>query len=207
MKSIEYWYTLFRKVPAPKELVVIPKNDFEISSHRERALLSNFGFKECNESLQVTPKTLDALYNVRKNLKVGEKLVIESAYRTPELLTALWMRRLQEVNKQYPRWSMKKQIDFASKYTASPTHPGNPPHSRGDAVDVGLQYHGRPINLTEENTSYEMMAYNYFENLDPQIHQNRARLREVMSYGGFIPYEREYWHFGLSSVFPEGETQ
>lgn len=177
-------------IPKPENLVRI-SDDFRV----------NLSMKGYEDGEKVTQETLEALYVVRSNLGNGEDIEIFSAYRSSEHLYDLWKRRLDDVVTKFPNWNEETQIKFASRFTASPTHQGFPPHSRGDAVDVRLIIDNKPATLTQDVSDYEQMKYNYFEDLDFKIHGNRKRLRSLMESGGFIPYDEEYWHFGLTPVF------
>lgn len=89
----------------------------------------------------------------------------------------------------------------AGLYTASPYHPGFPPHMRGDAVDVRLIIDNHPVIMATDAKDYDQKRFDYFSEINLDIHRNRERLREVMTAGGFIPHDLEYWHFGLTPAF------
>lgn len=207
--TIDQIVKIYEKIPQPAQLVAIPEKDFRLSP-RDGQLLRDYGF-ETDFRLQVTKPTLEALYHAKSGLEIGEELQINSAYRPAELLAVLWHKRLEAVKARFPALSDAQIAAFARDYTAAPDHPGFPPHSRGDAVDVGLVRVGFPVPLYEPPLTFEKMQFNYYENIicdDSEFdgsdwHVDRAYLRNVMTQAGFIPYEKEYWHFGLTPVFPE----
>ena len=206
MRPLEkVWKQAFEQIPLPSNLVTIPSEDFVINTGRDQELL------EDNFSLQVTAETLDALYHVKDSLPKGEQLGIVSAYRPADLLLGLWLRRMRTLSEQFPDWSIEKKVEVGSKYTASPYHPGFPPHSRGDAVDVMLYKGGEPIPLDKTATTpeqaYKQMQFDFFKDKDSEIHGNRLHLRESMCSAGFIPYDKEFWHFGLTPVFLEEKKE
>lgn len=206
--SWDNWYPHFVGFLPQEELVPVPESDFIVDLEKEIELLNEASVNVPQPyNMLVTPQTLDALYRAKENLKDDEQLGISSAYRGPEMLTTLWIKRLDHVKGKFPEWSLDEQIKFASRYTASPVHPGNPPHSRGNAVDVTLYSGGKKLIMgelewkLEEN--YSDMAFDAYEKRNPAIHNNRMYLRKVMTNAGFIPYDKEYWHFGLTEVFPK----
>lgn len=202
------WRRAFEQIPTPSGLVGIPEPDFRINTARDRELYEQLEMTGDDFSLQVTGETLEALYQVKEKLPSDEQLGIISAYRSSDLLLGLWLRRMRIVKAQFPDWSIEKRVEFGSKYTASPYHPDFPPHARGDAVDVMLYRDGEAVVLNKPAETpelmYEQMAFNFFNRKDDEIHGNRLHLRESMTSAGFIPYEREFWHFGLTPVFPGG---
>ncbi|MBT4575348.1 hypothetical protein HOA92_07660 [archaeon] len=205
------WRLAFEQVPTPNNLVSIPEADFKVNIARDRELYEQLGMTGDYFSLQVTGETLEALYQVKDKLPADEQLGIISAYRPSDLLLGLWLRRMRTVQAQFPEWPIEKRIEFGSNYTASPYHPGFPPHARGDSVDVMLYRGGESVVLNKSAETpelmYEQMAFDFFKGKDDVIHSNRLHLQEFMTSAGFIPYEREFWHFGLTPVFPEVKNE
>ena len=205
------WRQAFEQIPTPSNLVSIPESDFRINTARDRELYEQLGMTGDDFSLQVTGKTLEALYQVKEKLPADEELGIISAYRPSDLLLGLWLRRMRTVKSQLPDWSIEKRVEFGSKYTASPYHPDFPPHARGDAVDVMLYRNGDAVVLNKQAETpelmYKQMAVDFFKGKDDKIHGNRLHLQESMASVGFIPYEREFWHFGLTPVFPKVKNE
>lgn len=199
----ERWVQEFNKIPVPKGLVAIPSGDFIISPEVTKNPLVYDSSGRSKSSLYVTPETLERLYVVKKNLRENEGLEIYQAYRDNELLTELWDNEVERVKDRFPDFTEKQVIEFASQFVASPYHPNYPPHSRGDAIDVELWKDGRPAKLIEEDFDYDKIRFDYYKDKDSEIHGNRVRLREIMTSAGFIPYDKEYWHFGLTPVWED----
>ncbi len=198
--TIDQIMRLYEHIPRPAQLAAIPERDFRLSP-RDGEYLKNFGVTDFR--LQVTPPTLEALYRARERLDSNEQLHILSAYRPVELLAILWHKRIQEVKNANPTFDDTQITQFARVYTAAPDHPGFPPHSRGDAVDIGLLRDGRVVSMYVPPQTFDQMHFDFHEGgKDDHIHRNRVHLRRIMSEAGFIPYDREYWHFGLTPVFP-----
>ncbi len=206
IENYSYWLKLFNEIPIPKNLIEIKDYDFIIKDNsKDRYWLNHFGVtNKDNIILKVTKETINKIESIKKYLKKDEKIVILSAYRTPELLAALWTRRLNDVINKFPGYSYEKQLEFASKYTASPFHPNLPPHSRGSSIDVLLIKNNKILKFCNDDTDYNEWRFDYFENKDKKIHENRLRLKNIMCSAGFIPYSKEYNHFGLTSTF-EGD--
>jgi len=77
-------------------------------------------------------------------------------------------------------------------------------HSRGSTVDLTLTRGGKPLDM---GTGFDFMDESSFQNstsVTPAQQKNRALLRSIMAYGGFAPYENEWWHFRLmNEPFPD----
>jgi D-alanyl-D-alanine dipeptidase len=102
--------------------------------------------------------------------------------------------------------------------TPSPNPATPPPHSTGAAIDVTLvDAAGTPVDMGSPIDELSMRSYpDYFAHPpDPEwteslpgnqilsesdrltIHQNRQRLRQVMTATGFCQHPREWWHFSF----------
>ena len=112
----------------------------------------------------------------------------------------------EDIKNSFPSLDEQEIISLASLYTASPEHPKFPPHMRGDALDVSLSRKDIILEMYLEPFSYDQMQFDYFENKNKEIHENRLYLRRVMQAAGFFPYDKEFWHFGLTPVWPEERT-
>jgi len=194
------WYDEFAKIPKPSSLVTIPRDDFLIDLQKERQVRREYDLPD-KEEIEVTPNTLHALYRVRGLLHPEEALIIKSGYRDTDMLTALWDRMICLLQEYYPKQEISQLFELAAQYTASPFHPGYPPHSRGDAVDIIMKKDKKSLLFLEPKDGLEGFAFDFYAKNDPEIHENRRRLREVMTSAGFKPYDKEYWHFGLTEAF------
>ena len=81
-------------------------------------------------------------------------------------------------------------------------------HSRGSTVDLTLIYLGKDKKGKELDMGSSWDFFGDISNYDsPKINEiqklNRKLLRDVMISNGFIPYEKEWWHFTLiNEPFP-----
>lgn len=81
-------------------------------------------------------------------------------------------------------------------------------HSRGSTVDLTLIFlsgknKGKEVDMGGEWDYFgDLSNYNFQALSDNQKH-NRKLLREILIASGFIPYEKEWWHFTLlNEPFP-----
>ena len=186
---LKEWEAAFNALSQPRNLVPIPERDFKITSRCDSSV-----------ELYVIPETLTALYVVKGGLRLGEGIEIYSAYRSPDLQFKLWIQRVKDIAENNPAFCLEDCVREAEQYTASAYHPGLPPHMRGDALDVRLLINGKRALLVTNPKDYQQMRFDYFATIDPTIHANRQRLRELMTAGGFVQYEKEFWHFGLTPI-------
>ena len=81
-------------------------------------------------------------------------------------------------------------------------------HSRGSTVDLTLIYLGEDKKGKELDMGSSWDFFGDISNYDsPKISEiqklNRKLLRDVMVSNGFIPYEKEWWHFTvINEPFP-----
>lgn len=103
------------------------------------------------------------------------------------------------VSVQRIMWNLVKGTD-KQKYVASP-HCGGP-HNYGIAVDIGLTYDGRPVDMGTPFDSFTSDAHITDEpalvrqgRISAEAMKNRRLLRKVLTDNGFFTYSREWWHF------------
>ena len=78
-------------------------------------------------------------------------------------------------------------------------------HTRGSAVDLTLaDADGQPLDMGTRFDFMDPRSWPDSRDISPAQHENRMRLRGAMLACGFVPYEREWWHF---SVDPEPYPQ
>ncbi|WP_353931270.1 M15 family metallopeptidase [Okeanomitos corallinicola TIOX110] len=72
-----------------------------------------------------------------------------------------------------------------------------PPHSTGAAVDITLvNNHGEVVNMGSPIDEMSDRSYpDFFINKNPEFHQLRQLLNDVMMQVGFTRNPREWWHF------------
>lgn len=100
---------------------------------------------------------------------------------------------------QRTMWNAVKGTDNAW-YVARPDRGG--PHNYGIAVDVGLAYRGKPVDMGTGFDSFSTASHITQEELlvkqhriSREAYRNRLLLRKVMTAAGFMTYRREWWHF------------
>ena len=98
-------------------------------------------------------------------------------------------------NQYYPE--LKKNTLFDLGFIASKSG-----HSRGSTVDVTLIHlkgknKGKLVDMGGHWDFFgELSNYNFY-NLSETQKQNRRLLRKTLINSGFVPYEKEWWHFTL----------
>lgn len=67
-------------------------------------------------------------------------------------------------------------------------------HNRGRAIDVGLaDAHGVPLDMGSTWDQFDRSSF--VRSVEGEPLARRLLLRRVMVAEGFVPYEREWWHF------------
>lgn len=86
------------------------------------------------------------------------------------------------------------------RYVASPSRGG--PHNYGVAIDIGLTYKGKPVDMGTPFDTFTADAHITAEEslvrkgrISRQAMQNRRLLRKVLTDNGFMTFSREWWHF------------
>ena len=170
------------------------------------------------EELYVREGVLLRLIKVNERLRRHNlELHVFDAYRPVEVQNYFFDHWVPDsLRKQHPDWDEEKVQDETRKYWAKgapssdevdPLSP--PPHSTGGVVDLSIKqcdtdellYMGTPFDDTTA-----LSALDYYENestlrmlseSEEEAKQNRRLLYAVMSGNGFIPYPREWWHYGI----------
>ncbi|MDR2708732.1 MAG: M15 family metallopeptidase [Elusimicrobiota bacterium] len=129
--------------------------------------------------------------------KLGYVIKIFDAYRPTEAVDHFnrWSKNLSAVkNKIYFYPNVDKSRLFSDGYIAHRSA-----HSRGSAVDITLIEKatgkeidmGAPFDFLDEKSNYNT------KNITPRQFSNRKLLRDIMTKNGFVPYDKEWWHFRL----------
>lgn len=66
-------------------------------------------------------------------------------------------------------------------------------HSKGSTVDVGLTKGGKPVEMGSGWDEFGPSAG--INGVTGEAQQNRWKLRNAMSAEGWLPYDKEWWHF------------
>ena len=127
----------------------------------------------------------------------GYRLKIFDAYRPQRSVDHFkrWSRDVSDERmKQYFYPDLPKSLLFIKGYLAS--HSG---HSRGSTVDLTIfdMATGKEVDM---GGTFDLLGershYNCY-GITPQQRENRHILRNAMKAAGFIPYDKEWWHFTL----------
>lgn len=151
----------------------------------------------------LTTPAATALQNVQNALLAkGLGLKLFDAYR-PQRSVDDFMRWINDAQdtltkaNYYPNLSKKELLEQG--YIAKKSG-----HSRGSTVDVTLIYttganKGMELDMGGRYDFFgELSNYNY-KHLTQKQKNNRQCLRELMIQNGFVPYDKEWWHFTLKN--------
>jgi D-alanyl-D-alanine dipeptidase len=143
---------------------------------------------------------------VQKELNAfGLGLMIFDAYRPQQAVNnfVLWAEDAEDIqnkNQYYP--NVAKRDLFKEGYIAEKSG-----HSRGSTLDltiVELDKEAKPLDMGSIFDYFDPQASPGFPGITPQQRANRLLLRTIMMKYGFVPYEKEWWHFTLKNEpFPE----
>lgn len=165
----------------------------------------------------LTWQTAKKLSEIQKLLLQREKSIkVYDCYRPERAVMdfIIWSRKVndQKMKKQYYPRINKKDI-FLLEYVAQKSG-----HSRGSTVDltivnlslkkikhnhVGLicasLISNNEINMGSSYDCLDEISHFDSEEVDQVAYQNRLWLRRVMIRHGFVPYDKEWWHFTLKN--------
>jgi D-alanyl-D-alanine dipeptidase len=125
-----------------------------------------------------------ALTRAAKRLaRDGLRLIIYDAYRPRSASEAMvaWVRSAGREDLLDDGW--------VARWSA---------HNRGRAIDIGLADH-QGVALDMGSTWDQFDRSSHVRGVDGEPLERRLRLRAAMVEAGFVPYEREWWHFGYRS--------
>lgn len=154
----------------------------------------------------VTEPTAVALSNVQKELNAyGLGLLIFDAYRPQQAVNnfVVWAEDTADTktkSQYYP--NVDKRDLFKEGYIAEKSG-----HSRGSTVDLTIVQLGNSVKQLDMGSSFDYFgpqSWPDYANISPQQKANRLLLRTIMMKYGFVPYEKEWWHFTLKDEpFPD----
>lgn len=147
-----------------------------------------------------------ALSNVQKELNAfGLGLLIFDAYRPQQAVTnfVVWAQDVTDAkNKSQYYPNVDKRNLFKEGYIAEKSG-----HSRGSTVDltiVQLADNPKPLDMGSSFDYFGPQSWPDYAGITAQQKANRLLLRTVMMKYGFMPYEKEWWHFTLKDEpFPD----
>lgn len=158
-----------------------------------------------NRAIITKPAAL-ALANIQKELnEFGLGLLIFDAYRPQRAVNdfMVWAENLRDTKNKseyYP--NVDKRNLFKEGYIAEKSG-----HSRGSTVDltiVDLSRGGKPLDMGSRFDFFGPQSWPDYPNITAQQKANRLLLRTLMMKHGFMPYDKEWWHFTLKDeLFPD----
>ncbi len=100
-----------------------------------------------------------------------------------------------------PQALQQKMFDIVKNpdYVADPKKGSK--HNKGCAVDIGLANNkGIAINMGTGFDDFTEKSHYSNAALTNEEKQNRKTLRDIMLAAGFVPYEKEWWHFNFKNT-------
>ena len=154
-----------------------------------------------NQKVIGTLALAKALKKVQKQLATRDLgLKIFDAYRPQRAVNDFieWSKHPQDTltkQKYYPK--LVKNRLFKLGFIAEKSG-----HSRGSTVDLTLVYRsgskkGKALDMGSSWDFFGIISHYNYKSITSTQKENRKLLREVMISAGFVPYEKEWWHFTL----------
>lgn len=111
--------------------------------------------------------------------KLGLGILLFDAYRPYQVTLKMW----------------EKVPD--DRYAANPASGSG--HNRGIAIDLTLYdlKTGQPLRMPTGFDNFSDTAHHSFAQLAPEVLRNRALLKNIMEYAGFVALPTEWWHYSL----------
>lgn len=128
-------------------------------------------------------------------IRPGLSLYITYGYRSLEIQTARFLKRIREISKDVFFENASDLYEETHRYVAVPTVSGHP---TGGAIDILIQEKntGRFIDFGTKMYDYTTKnCYVFSPNISNSAKKNRNLLRDVMKKVGFAPFDGEWWHF------------
>ncbi|MFG1463242.1 M15 family metallopeptidase [Xanthobacter sp. DSM 24535] len=136
--------------------------------------------------------------------KDGLALLIFDCYR-PTRAVAHFARWAADLADQHTKAEYYPDVDkkdlFAEGYIAARSG-----HSRGSTLDLTLveAAGGRELDMGTPFDLFSPRSWPADHSVSPQQRANRRRLTYAMIRNGFVPFEKEWWHFTLAEEpFPD----
>jgi D-alanyl-D-alanine dipeptidase len=124
------------------------------------------------------------------------QLLIWDSYRPMQAIQDIYqwsLDRNDQIQKErfYPNVEKSELFDLG--YLAMTSS-----HSRGIALDLTLvEKSGLQVDCGSSFDYFDPVSHFSSSIIKPEQYNNRLMLRELMQQAGFIPYEKEWWHFRL----------
>ncbi len=146
----------------------------------------------------LTQEAARALKAVSSELIVrGYRLKIFDAYRPACAVRHFVLWGIEDTDirmKPYFYPDLEKQALFKEGYIASRSS-----HSRGSTVDLTLfdMRTGREVDMGSPFDWFSELSHPDCGSITEEQSHSRMMLRKAMMRGGFLPFDREWWHFTL----------
>jgi len=128
---------------------------------------------------------------------LGYRLKVFDAYRPATAVKHFVMWGLEDLDQRmkpffYP--DLEKTELFREGYIA-----GKSSHSRGSTIDLTLfdMNTGREVDMGSPFDFFGEKSHPDFKGITEDQYDNRMLLRKLMTEGGFLPIDCEWWHFTL----------
>lgn len=146
---------------------------------------------------------LDARYareGVSRRLKKAQaflpynfKLMIECAYRSPQVQQKSYDAIYKELIDEYPSWT-KEQIENEMDNRVSPVDIA--PHCIGGAIDLTIvNALNKQLDMGTELDEFNNKTYTESKLISEEAKKNRGLLKRVMRKAGFVNFPAEWWHW------------
>lgn len=156
---------------------------------------------------------LDSLLKALNSIPEHYGFLVWDVYRPRAVQATIfnWMR--EEIRKKMPHLSDEENFAETRKYASLPSALGEDycaPHLSGGAIDLTIieLETGHVLNMgTPFDECSDVAHLEYFDrkaelNSEEQvISSNRHLLRAAMEAVGFSPYQYEWWHYDLGTMF------
>ena len=190
----------------PKEFVYLNEAIPSLSIEIRYATSNNFmgtpikGYKSTDKAVG----TIELANALKKAEKVfnsyGLGIKIYDSYRPQRAVDDFirWSKvRWDTINKESYYPNLNKNILFDLGFIAKKSG-----HSRGSTIDLTLIYidgenKGMEIDMGGNWDYFGDLSYYSYSQITEKQKQNRKLLRETLINCGFIPYDKEWWHFTL----------
>jgi D-alanyl-D-alanine dipeptidase len=147
----------------------------------------------------LTRPAAQALAKVQEDLeRQGYGLLVLDAYR-PQRAVTHFLRWMEDTTDQKAKHIFYPTIDKKDLRTRG-FIAGRSGHSRGSTIDLTLVSKTSPDKELDMGTVFDFFgpeSSTQYSALTPIQAQNRKRLREAIIKHGFVPYDKEWWHFSF----------
>ena len=172
------------------------------------------GIKGSHPKIFLREKLRNAMNEALSLLDPSYGFVVFDGYRSRETQEGLFSSYSDEIKSKNPSFTKEELYLETRKYVAHPDEPSRfevPPHLSGGAVDIGLTFKGKPLNMgTDFDDLTDKASTDYFEkkyetSLGERetewvaIRENRRILFHSLKAVGFTNWKFEWWHYDMGN--------